>query len=61
MNVQQDVPIDEIDLARRVAFALSKAVTLDARANAQMLESTEPVARREALIEHEVPENEPPS
>jgi phage terminase small subunit len=40
VNVQEDVPIDEIELARRVAFALSKAaaVTLDTHTNAQMLE-----------------------
>jgi hypothetical protein len=37
--------MDEIDLARRIAFALSKAVavTLGAHTNAQMLESTAPV------------------
>jgi len=60
INAQLD-PQDEIDLARRIPFALAKAVTLDARANAQMLELTEPVARREALIEQRVPGNEPPN
>jgi len=55
--------MDQIDLARRIAFALSKAaaVTLDAHTNAQMLESNAPVASREALIEQRVPENEPPN
>ena len=54
VSVQQDVPIDEIELARRVAFMLY-------RANAQTLESAAPVASREALIEQRLPESEPPN
>jgi phage terminase small subunit len=51
VSVQQEAPIDAIDLARRVAFALSRAA-------AQTIESTPPVASGEA---HDQEENEPPN
>jgi hypothetical protein len=39
VNVQQDVPIDEIELARRICFALARV-----NAQTQTIESTAPVA-----------------
>ena len=53
MSLELQNEIDQLEAARRIAFALY-------RADAQTIESTAPVASREALIEHAVPENELP-